>query len=78
MKEEIIIAENKLRAALDEPLKYISIETDNASPQENEVISRLIEDLNVQRELSYYLPIYEAAKDFVTAWAETYELDKEL
>jgi len=78
MKEEIIIAKNKLRAALDEPLKYISVETDNASPQENEAISRLIGDLNVHRELSYYIPIYKAAKDFVEAWADTYELDKEL
>jgi len=67
-----------MREALDEPLKYISVETDNASPQENEVISRLIGDLNVQRELSYYLPIYKAAKDFVTAWAETYKLEEEL
>ena len=78
MKEEIIIAKNELREALNEPLKYISVVTDNASPQENEVISRLIEDLNVQRELSYYLSIYKAAKDFVTALAETYEFDKEL
>lgn len=78
MKEEIIIAKNKLRAALDEPLKYISVETDNASPKENEVISRLIEDLNVHRELSYYIPIYKAAKDFTEAWEKTYELDKDL
>lgn len=75
MKKEIMIAKNKLREALDEPLKYILVETENASPQEKEVISRLIEDLNVQRELSYYLPIYKAAKDFVTVWAETYEKD---
>lgn len=75
MKKEIITTENKLREALDAPLKYIAIVTDNASPQEKEVILRLIEDLNVQRELSYYLPIYKAAKDFVTAWAETYEKD---
>ena len=26
MKEEIIIAENELREALDEPLKYISVD----------------------------------------------------
>lgn len=78
MTEEIMIAEGKLRASLNEPLRYISIETDNASPQENEAILRLIEELNTQRELSYYIPIYKAAKDFVTAWAQTYELDTEL
>ena len=78
MTEEIMIAEGKLRAALNEPLRYISIETDNASPQENEAILHLIEELNTQRELNYYIPIYKAAKDFVAAWTQTYELDTEL
>ena len=78
MKEEIVVAKNKLRAAINEPLKYISVETGNASPKENKTIEQLVEGLNTKRELSYYLPIYEAAKDFVEAWADTYELDKEL
>ena len=78
MTEEIMIAEGKLRAALNEPLRYISIETDNASPEENKTIEQLVEELNTQRELSYYIPIYKAAKNFVTAWEQTYELDGEL
>lgn len=78
MKEKIIIAKNKLREALDEPLKYISVETDNASPEENKIIEQLVEELNTKRELSYFLPIYEAAKNFVKTFVESYELDKEL
>lgn len=78
MEEKIVVAKDKLRAAINVPIKYIAVDVDNASPQENEVISHLIENLNMELELSYYVPIYKAAKKFVEAFAESYELDKEL
>lgn len=78
MKEKIVVAKDKLRAAINAPIKYIGFQTENASPEENETIEQLVEELNTKRELSYYLPIYEAAKNFVEAFAESYELDKEL
>lgn len=78
MKEEIVAAKDQLRAAINVPMKYIAVDVDNASSEDNAVIEQLVEELNTQRELSYYLPIYEAAKNFVEAFAESYELDKEL
>lgn len=78
MEEKIVVAKDKLRAAINERLKYIAVDVDNASPEENKAIEQLVEDLNMERELSYYLPIYKAAKKFVEAFAESYELDKEL
>lgn len=78
MKEELVAAKDQLRAAINAPIKYIGFQTENASPEDNAVIEQLVEELNTQRELSYYLPIYKAAKNFVEAFAESYELDKEL
>lgn len=78
MEEKIVVAKDKLRAAINVPIKYIAVDVDNASPEENKAIEQLVEELNTKRELSYYLPIYEAAKNFVKAFAEGYELDKEL
>ena len=81
--KEIVIAQNKLSAAMNKlcatmnaPIKYIAVDVDNASPEENKIIEQLVEELNTKRELSYFLPIYEAAKNFVETFAESYELDK--
>lgn len=70
MNDKICAMTNALHATINAPFKYIAIDVDNASPEENDEITKVVEQLNSQRELAYYTPIYEAAKKFVAAFEE--------
>ena len=70
MTDKMVAASNQLKAAVNKHWRYIAVDTDNASPEENEQILNLVEHLNTQRELDYYTAIYDAAQSFVETFTE--------